>query len=164
MIAGSESTTVQQPHNSQLHLPLALIIVDHYHYEAQSLLVILFLLLLNLAIALCMCGNITAVCIRLLRRLPLLGIAWRVFSFSHWASEPHRRTITQACGLNITGCVSNTTPCSSLFTITIYDSFKLPGYFSWTYIVVVGTLPQLQDQASLPCSSVIYFAFFFLLQ
>lgn len=40
-----------------------------------GLLVILFLLLLNLTIVLCMRGDITAVSIRLLKRLPLLGIA-----------------------------------------------------------------------------------------
>lgn len=76
--------------------------------------------------------NITAVCIRLLKRLPLLGSAWRVFPFSHWASEPRHHAITQARGLNIAGCVSSETPCSPLLTITINDSFKQPGSSSWS--------------------------------
>lgn len=61
-----------------------------YRYETGSLLVILFLLLLNLTIVLCMQGDITAVSIRLLKRLPLLGIAWRLFPLSHWAGKPCR--------------------------------------------------------------------------
>jgi len=59
---------------------LLFVAVHGYPDEAGSSLTIVFLLLLNVAVALCMRRNISAVCIALWKRLPLLGIAWRVFS------------------------------------------------------------------------------------